>query len=135
MVTTASIRFRTAVVVLAILSMVYSYGVCPGGCLEENQWYAAMHHLVEHSQDLPSCAHEHAPAEHCDCDQEADSALLVSSRAVDGDTSQVTAWLPSLDLAAGSFTLASPSRDTLDSLHGAGPPSTTLRAQAQLFRC
>ncbi|MBA2113235.1 hypothetical protein HOV93_03840 [Planctomycetes bacterium FF15] len=121
-------------VALAILSMVYSYGVCPGGCLEENQWYAAMHHLTEHDQEMPSCAHEHTPEEHCDCDQEDDSALLVSARTVDSDASQVMAWLPSLDQTGSSFTLTF-SRDISQSPCDSGPPTRTLRAQSQLFRC
>ncbi|MFN3153155.1 hypothetical protein [Bremerella sp.] len=121
-------------VALAILSMVYSYGVCPGGCLEENQWYAAMHHLVDHDQDMPSCAHEHAPDEHCDCDQEAESALLVSSLTIDSDNSQVTAWLPNLDRPSSTLAVAV-SRDSFHIERGAGPPTTTLRAHSQLFRC
>ncbi|MEW4565179.1 hypothetical protein AB1K70_21830 [Bremerella sp. JC770] len=122
-------------VVLAILSMVYSYGVCPGGCLEENQWYAAMHHLVEHDHEMPECAHEHAPDEHCDCQQKADTALLVSSRTIDNDASQVIHWLPAIDLSSETFAVVVAYRDVSQFQHGAGPPTTTLRAQSQLFRC
>ncbi|QDU73333.1 hypothetical protein Pan97_03030 [Bremerella volcania] len=130
----ASIRFRTGTVALAILSMVYSYGVCPGGCLEENQWYAALHHLVEHDHEMPSCAHEHDPTEHCNCDLSADTPLLVSSRTVDDDGAPFIAWLPILDLPTSTFTIVV-SGNIFQVEHGAGPPTTTLRAQSQLFRC
>ncbi|MHC2068572.1 hypothetical protein ACYFX5_13995 [Bremerella sp. T1] len=119
---------------MAILSLVYSYGVCPGGCLEENQWYAAVHDLVEHCQALPECAHEHAPDEHCDCDQKADTPLLVSARTVDNDAPQAIAWVPNIDvqelLTASTF-----STEAIHMIQRAGPPSRTLRAQSQLFRC
>lgn len=134
MFNTVPIRFRAVTVALAILSMVYSYGVCPGGCLEENQWYAAMHHLVEHDHEMPSCAHEHDPTEHHECDQEGDTPLLVSLRTIDCDTTQVTAWLPVLDLSSSTFAMVV-ARDTMHAIHGSGPPTTTLRAQSQLFRC
>lgn len=134
MFTLDSIRFRTMTVALAILSMVYSYGVCPGGCLEENQWYAALHHMVEHDQEMPGCAHEHDPTEHCNCDLQPDTALLVSSRTVDNDGARATAWLPILNLQSSTFTIIV-SRDIFQVEHGAGPPTTTLRAHSQLFRC
>lgn len=134
MLSTRSIRFRRSTVVLAILGLVYSYGVCPGGCLEENQWYAAVHCLFEHDDHLPGCAHESDPGEHCDCDQEADSALLVNSRSIDADVVHVSQFvfnIATITVPFDSGLSAFPHR----SERRTGPPMATLRAQCQLFRC
>ena len=126
-------RFRRLMVVLTILGLVYSLGVCPSGCLEANSWYVLAHHWLEHDHGSSACTHE-APVEHSDCDHEPDSAVLVSSRGLDLAPLLVF-WLP----APFEATTLSP---PLSATGFGGPLSprdafstATLRAQCQLFRC
>jgi len=123
-------HLRMFVVCSAILALVYSLGVCPGGCLESNQWYALAHEVFEHDHEQPECPlHDHGD---CDC-EEAEITAIVAAHWEQPDVTSV--WIVGLFVSPLERPLGLHVRPAYSQIEHPIALAPSLRAHCQLFRC
>jgi len=132
MVSERTSRLFHATVILATCGLVYSWGVCPGGCLEENYWYAVAHSTTGHNHEQHHCPWDDSSHE-CGCDFLEDIPLSTQARDLVA-APEVDWFVPAVFLLGVNLSATAEKNIAFD-LSKQRLPQVSLRAHAQLFRC